>query len=126
MIEGEHERFMRLALAEAATAQASGEVPVGAAIVLEGRVIGVGGNRPIGAIDPTDGGATGRAGRWRRRNVARAQLRPRLRQPSRSSRHRRGDNRPHPEVRRADDIIEVAKRRRIGGDDVDIDPSRSA
>ena len=53
MIEGEHERFMRLALAEAATAQASGEVPVGAAIVLEGRVIGVGGNRPIGAIDPT-------------------------------------------------------------------------
>ena len=53
MIEGEHERFMRLALAEAATAQAGGEVPVGAAIVLEGRVIGVGGNRPIGAIDPT-------------------------------------------------------------------------
>ena len=53
MIDGEHERFMRLALAEAAAAQASGEVPVGAVIVLEGRVIGVGGNRPIGAIDPT-------------------------------------------------------------------------
>ena len=53
MIDGEHERFMRLALAEAAAAQASGEVPVGAVIVLQGRVIGVGGNRPIGAIDPT-------------------------------------------------------------------------
>lgn len=53
MIDGEHERFMRLALAEAAAAQASGEVPVGAVLVLEGRVIGVGGNRPIGAIDPT-------------------------------------------------------------------------
>lgn len=53
MIDGEHERFMRLALAEAAAAQASGEVPVGAVIVLDGRVIGVGGNRPIGAIDPT-------------------------------------------------------------------------
>ena len=44
---------MRLALAEAAPAQSTGEVPVGAAIVLEGRVLGVGGNRPIGAIDPT-------------------------------------------------------------------------
>ena len=53
MIDGEHERFMRLALAEAAAAQASGEVPVGAVIVLQGRVIGVGGNRPIGAMDPT-------------------------------------------------------------------------
>ena len=53
MIDGEHERFMRLALTEAAAAQAGGEVPVGAVIVLEGRVIGVGGNRPIGAIDPT-------------------------------------------------------------------------
>ena len=53
MIDGEHERFMRLALAEAAAAQTSGEVPVGAVIVLEGRVIGAGGNRPIGAIDPT-------------------------------------------------------------------------
>ena len=53
MIDGEHERFMRLALAEAAAAQAGGEVPVGAVIVLGGRVVGVGGNRPIGAIDPT-------------------------------------------------------------------------
>lgn len=53
MSDAEHERFMRLALAEAAGAQASGEVPVGAVIVLDGRVIGMGGNRPIGAIDPT-------------------------------------------------------------------------
>ena len=53
MIDGEHERFMRLALTEAAAAQAGGEVPVGAVIVLGGRVVGVGGNRPIGAIDPT-------------------------------------------------------------------------
>ena len=53
MIDGEHERFMRLALTEAAAAQAGGEVPVGAVIVLGGRVVGVGGNRPIGAMDPT-------------------------------------------------------------------------
>jgi len=44
---------MRLALAEAERAQALGEVPVGAVVVLEGRVVGAGGNQPIGATDPT-------------------------------------------------------------------------
>lgn len=44
---------MRLALAEAARAQAAGEVPVGAVVVLDGAVIGTGFNQPIGANDPT-------------------------------------------------------------------------
>ena len=45
--------FMGLALEEARQAAAAGEVPVGAVVVLEGRVIGRGQNRPIGAVDPT-------------------------------------------------------------------------
>jgi tRNA(adenine34) deaminase len=53
MTGDEHERFMRLALAEAAVAQANGEVPIGAVVVLEGQVIGAGSNRPIGAVDPS-------------------------------------------------------------------------
>jgi tRNA(adenine34) deaminase len=44
---------MRRALAEATRAQALGEVPVGAVIVLNGVVVGAGCNRPIAAIDPT-------------------------------------------------------------------------
>ena len=36
-------------------------------------------------------------------------------------RHRRGDDRLYAEVRRADDIVDVAKRRRVGGDHVDVD-----
>jgi tRNA(adenine34) deaminase len=47
------EDFMNAALAEARKGQAAGEVPVGAVVVLEGRVIGVGFNQPIGASDPT-------------------------------------------------------------------------
>ena len=45
--------FMELALAEARRASAAGEVPVGAVVVLDGRVIGSGHNEPIGANDPT-------------------------------------------------------------------------
>lgn len=45
--------FMGLALAEARRAVAEGEVPVGAIVVLDGRVIGRGHNRPIAATDPT-------------------------------------------------------------------------
>ncbi|MDI9330038.1 MAG: tRNA adenosine(34) deaminase TadA [Alphaproteobacteria bacterium] len=45
--------FMRLALAEAETAQAAGEVPVGAVVVKDGQVIGVGHNSPITAQDPS-------------------------------------------------------------------------
>lgn len=47
------EVFMRRALELAACAEAEGEVPVGALIVLEGEVIGEGWNRPISARDPT-------------------------------------------------------------------------
>lgn len=45
--------FMRLALAEASRAEAAGEVPVGAVVVSDGTVVGVGFNHPIGAHDPT-------------------------------------------------------------------------
>jgi tRNA(adenine34) deaminase len=47
------EDFMRHALALARRAQAEGEVPVGAVVVLEEKVIGEGWNRPISAADPT-------------------------------------------------------------------------
>lgn len=48
-----HEGWMRLALAEAERALAAGEVPVGAVVVLDGRVIGAGFNQPITSGDPT-------------------------------------------------------------------------
>ena len=44
---------MRLALAEAGHARDAGEVPVGAVVVFDGRVIGTGFNQPITASDPT-------------------------------------------------------------------------
>ena len=44
---------MRLALAQADLAAAAGEVPIGALVVLDGRVIGAGYNQPIGTNDPT-------------------------------------------------------------------------
>lgn len=47
------EEFMREALVLAAQAAAAGEVPVGAVVVKEGRVIGRGYNRPITSADPT-------------------------------------------------------------------------
>jgi tRNA(adenine34) deaminase len=45
--------FMRLALAQARAAGAAGEVPVGAVLVHEERVIAAGSNRPISGCDPT-------------------------------------------------------------------------
>lgn len=48
-----HEPFMRDALAQADLAAASGEVPVGAVVVIDGRVVGAGHNQPIAAHDPT-------------------------------------------------------------------------
>src|SRR5512145_827257 len=48
-----HEEFMRQALAQADLARAAGEVPVGAVVVQDGRVIGAGHNQPIGGSDPT-------------------------------------------------------------------------
>ena len=44
---------MRHALELAGRAQAAGEVPVGAVVVLDERIIGEGWNRPISASDPT-------------------------------------------------------------------------
>ncbi|QNM98437.1 tRNA adenosine(34) deaminase TadA [Chitinimonas koreensis] len=49
----DHSDFMRLALAEAARAGAAGEVPVGAVLVREGRVLASGFNQPIGLSDPS-------------------------------------------------------------------------
>ncbi len=45
--------FMRRALLLAAQAEAAGEVPVGAVVVLEGRIIGEGFNAPITTGDPS-------------------------------------------------------------------------
>jgi len=47
------EAFMRRALELAQRAQAEGEVPVGAVVVLEEKVLGEGWNRPIAACDPS-------------------------------------------------------------------------
>jgi len=47
------EPFMKIALAEARKAEASGEVPVGAVIVVDGTVIARAFNQPIGLSDPT-------------------------------------------------------------------------
>ena len=46
-------RLMRAALDEAQAAAARGEVPVGAVIVADGRVVGRAGNRTITDCDPT-------------------------------------------------------------------------
>lgn len=47
------EDFMRIALALAAEAASQGEVPVGAVVVKDGKVIGRGRNAPISLNDPT-------------------------------------------------------------------------
>lgn len=47
------EKFMKLALAEAHKGLAKGEVPVGAVIVLDGRVIAKAHNQPISLNDPS-------------------------------------------------------------------------
>lgn len=47
------EQFMREALDLARQAESCGEVPVGAVVVKDGRVVGVGFNQPIGQQDPT-------------------------------------------------------------------------
>ena len=52
--EGESDAgFMAEAIAEARRAAAAGEVPVGAVVVIDGRVVGAGFNQPISAHDPT-------------------------------------------------------------------------
>jgi tRNA(adenine34) deaminase len=47
------ELWMEEALREAARAQASGEVPIGAVVVLEDKIVGRGWNRPAFECDPT-------------------------------------------------------------------------
>jgi tRNA(adenine34) deaminase len=49
----DHEFYMRMALDLAREAENAGEVPVGAVVVLEDRVIGRGRNAPIERCDPT-------------------------------------------------------------------------
>jgi tRNA(adenine34) deaminase len=48
-----HERYMRLALEEARAAAEEDEVPVGAVVVAQGRVVGVGHNQREQLADPT-------------------------------------------------------------------------
>jgi tRNA(adenine34) deaminase len=45
--------YMREAIAEAVEAAALGEVPVGAVVVVDGNIVGRGGNRRESAADPT-------------------------------------------------------------------------
>ena len=49
----EAEALRRLALAEAQRAREAGEVPVGAVVELDGRIVGRGFNQPISAHGPT-------------------------------------------------------------------------
>ena len=46
-------RFMRAALHAARQAQARGEVPVGAVVVIDDEIVGAGCNQPISTHDPT-------------------------------------------------------------------------
>jgi tRNA(adenine34) deaminase len=47
------EQYMRRALELARRAADEGEVPIGAVVVLENKIVGEGWNRPIAASDPT-------------------------------------------------------------------------
>ncbi len=47
------EHWIEAALAEARRAEAMGEVPVGAVVVCEGRIVAAAGNAPIARHDPT-------------------------------------------------------------------------
>jgi len=48
-----HESFMHEALALGRLAEANGEVPVGAVVVIDGQIVGRGFNSPIAKSDPT-------------------------------------------------------------------------
>lgn len=52
-LAAQDEVYMRHALLLAHRAQAAGEVPVGAVLVHEGRILGEGSNRPIATHDPS-------------------------------------------------------------------------
>jgi tRNA(adenine34) deaminase len=53
LAEGRHFVHMRKAMDQARRALAAGEVPVGAVVVLEDKIVGRGFNRSIGRSDPT-------------------------------------------------------------------------
>jgi len=53
MSQMSHEQYMNAALAEARRALASGEVPIGAVVVIDERVVAGGYNQPISSVDPT-------------------------------------------------------------------------
>ena len=48
-----HELWMRKALIAARKAGNADEVPIGAVVVVEGRIVGTGWNNPVGSNDPT-------------------------------------------------------------------------
>src|SRR5262245_30234508 len=48
-----HEDFMRAALDQACLGHAAGEVPIGAVLVIDDRIVARAFNQPIGAVDPT-------------------------------------------------------------------------
>jgi|SRR5688572_8783345 len=48
-----HREFMETALAQARQGQAAGEVPIGAVIVVDGRVVARAYNQPVSTCDPT-------------------------------------------------------------------------
>jgi tRNA(adenine34) deaminase len=50
---GMDDSYMREALALAREAQAAGEVPVGAVVVVDGAIVGRGRNAPVASSDPT-------------------------------------------------------------------------
>ena len=49
----DHERYMREAIHQARRAEAQGEVPVGAVVVIDGEIYGRGSNAPVRINDPT-------------------------------------------------------------------------
>jgi len=52
-MSGAHERWMAVAIREAEHAAAAGEVPIGAAVVHDDRLVAAAANAPIAACDPT-------------------------------------------------------------------------
>jgi tRNA(Arg) A34 adenosine deaminase TadA len=48
-----HEAFMAAAVEQARLGLAAGEVPIGAVVVVDGRIVAAAFNQPISAIDPT-------------------------------------------------------------------------
>jgi tRNA(adenine34) deaminase len=48
-----HDEFMQAALEQAQLGAAAGEVPIGAVLVVNGRIIAEAFNQPIGSVDPT-------------------------------------------------------------------------